>query len=364
MKNHASTTRRRSRTAQLAAVLAVAMIAAACGGGDETAAPAPSPAPTPSQAAPSDEVPDLGTIIMFLSVPQSDVFLPAEVGPPLGKFEACGVDIRILTGASGQGMLSIAAGESDIVLTAMNQALSNIVQGVPAKMVAGQKNPWSQVLVVSKELADGGAVDTAGLRAIDTGADKMSIGISRLGSAGHLSSLRVAEFLGWAEDTDYEIIPLGGVNEITAGLEAGIIDMFAWSGGVAYNMEDKGVGRVIEDVVADAVGPIVFEGFVASNKFIEERPDALVAYMDCYFDYVAELKADPDEVVRLLSEWNYSSLAIDRALPLLLRDWNDDGAVTEADLQGLMDAVVFTVTDVTEPTPASDWWVFWQDLRS
>jgi len=363
MKNNSSTiSRSRRSAARFAAVLAVALIAAACGGNDAPAAPAP--APTPGQEAPVDEIPNLGTIIMFLSVPQSDVFLPAELGPALGKFEACGVEVRILTGASGQGMASIAAGESDLVLTALNQALSNIVQGVPAKLVAGQKNPWSQVLVVSKALADGGATDVAGLRAIDTSAKKVSIGISRLGSAGELSSRRLAQFLNWVDGTDYEIIPLGGVNEITAALEAGIIDMFAWSAGVAYRMEDTGVGLVIEDVIADAVGPVAFEGFVASNKFIEERPEALVAYMDCYFDYVAELKADPDEAARLLrEEWNYEQRTIDRSLPGLLRDWNEDGSVSQAELDGLMESVVFTSENINAPTPSSEWFVFWQDLR-
>lgn len=367
------------RRGALAFIAAMTMLLAACSGGDTDEGDSAADAPAPTQdegaeVAEGDATPeegddgeeasaegeDLGTVTVALSVPESVPFLPADLGPSQGAFDDCGITVENITGESSTVGRSLAAGEADIALQFGTRAVGEIMQGIPAKVVAGQENPWSQVIVVTDELFDQGietAEDIANLEG-----EQLSFGISSSGSAGELSVLRLAESLGWTEGEDFEILPLGGLNEITAGLEAGAIDAFAWSREVAYTMQSRGVGHVIEDIVAEAVGPTIFELFVASDSFIEERPDALRAYFECYFAYVAELKADPEQVRQLaIDEWDSDPAALDQTLEQIMEDWSDDGSASDEQLQGLAAGAVFQNTEVDE-APTDEWWLYWDDI--
>src|SRR5690606_34787428 len=122
----------------------------------------------------------------------------------------------------------------------------------------------------------------------------------------------------------------------TAGLESNTIDAFAWGRDVAYTMQTRGVGTVIEDIVAEAVGPTIFEAFLASDSFIEERPEALHAYFECFFAYVRELKENPERVTELaVSEWDADPEALDLIAHTIIDEWNEDGSATQEELEGL-----------------------------
>lgn len=344
------------------AVLALALTACgAGGGGGAESVESGDTAAEETAAAGEGGAEDLGTVTVALSVPESVPFLPADLGVELGVFEECGIQVNNITGESSSVGRSLAAGEADIALQFGTRGVGEIIQGIPAKVVAGQENPWSQVIVVSDELADAGIDGPEGLR--NVGADQqLSFGISSFGSAGHLSVLRLAETLAWTESQQYEILPLGGVNEITAGLESGTIDAFAWSREVAYTMEAAGVGTVIEEIVAEAVGPTIFEAFLASDTFIEERPEALKAYFECYFDFVEELKADPERVTELaVEEWGKDSAALEQTVNQIIEDWSDDGSATDEQLEGLAAGAVFQNEEVDD-APIDQWWQYWQDV--
>lgn len=364
----------------LAIVAAMTMLLAACSGGDadeddsatdaldttqdEAAEVAESDAGAAEDGDVGDDASaegeDLGTVTVALSVPESVPFLPADLGPSQGAFDDCGITVENITGESSTVGRSLAAGEADIALQFGTRAVGEIMQGIPARVVAGQENPWSQVMVVSDELFEQGIETAEDIQNLE--GEQLSFGITSTGSAGDLSVLRLAESLGWTLGEEFEIVPLGGVNEITAGLEAGAIDAFTWSREVAYTMESRGVGHVIEEIVAEAVGPTIFELFVASDTFIEERPDALRAYFECYFDYVAELKADPERVRQLaIDEWDSDPAALDQTLDQIMEDWSDDGSASDEQLQGLADGAVFQNGEVDE-APIDDWWMYWQDV--
>lgn len=342
---------RHHRPTRLLAALAALVLLTACGGAAGEASGGDEAADTGGG--------DLGTVTVALSVPESVTFLPADLGVELGVFDECGVQVENIVGESSTVGRSLAAGEADLALQAAPRAVGETMQGIPAKLVAGQKNPWSQVLVVSDALDEAG-VTTA--EALGESGELISFGISSFGSAGHLSVINLAEEFGWTEGEQYEVVPLGGVNEITAGLEAGAVDAFTWGIDVAYAIETQGVGHVIEDVVADAVGPIIFEGFQASNQFIEERPEALTAYLECYYDFVAELKEDPERVRELaIEEWGKDPAALDLYLEQTVEGWSSDGSATEEELQGLSEAALFQVEGLEE-APVDEWWQHWQDV--
>ena len=363
-------------------VLLLSATLAACGGGageeqtgaeetaDAAATEAPETATTEAPDAgatdgpggePTTAASEFGPITVAMSVPQSVVFLPADLGVAEGVFSDCGLDVENVVGDAGTVGPILASGEADMILHLAPLGVGQIMAGLPAKVVANQTGPWGQVLIVSNELADAGIQDAEDLRA-QAGDRLISFGISAFGSGGHLSTLSLAEELGWTEGEEYDIVPLGGVNEITAGLESGVIDAFAWSPEVAYTMETTGVGHVIPNIVAEAVGPTMFEAFVASDAFIEERPEALKAYLECHYDYVEELQANPEQVTELAVEhWDKNREAMELSVEQIVADWSTDGSATEEQLAGVEEATVFLNEDVDEASP-SQWWSFWQDL--
>lgn len=360
------------------ALTALLVLAAACGGGDATtevtSAPSPEATATEDGGEPADDggasddvsstddaPADLGNLNVAMSVPESVLFLPADLGATLGVFEPCGLTVTTITTNAGTANQTLAAGEADMVLHLGGFAVGGIMQGLPARVVAGQTNPWSQVLVVSDELAAEGISEATDLEQLS--GRRLAFGISAFGSGSHLSVLKVAEQLGWTEGEQYELVVLGGVNEITAALEGDVIDAFAWSPEVAYSVQLQGIGHVIPGLVAEAVGPNVFEAFLASQELIDERPEALRAYFECYFAFVDELKADPERARQLaIDEWGKDPEALDLSLAQIVEDWNADGSATEAELQGLADATVFQNEDVDDAPPA-EWWLYWQDIR-
>lgn len=305
-------------------------------------------------------VEDHGTVRMALSVPESLPNMAADLGPSLGEFDECGVTVENIAGESSTVDRSLAAGEVDVTLQFTGRAIGGIMQGIPAKIVGAQSHGWGQVLVVSDELADAGIKSLDDLRAYN---EQISFGVSSVGSAGDLSTRSLAETLDWTEGDDYEVVALGGVNEITAGLEAGVIDAFAWSDEVAYAAEVAGRGTVIEDVVAEAVGPTLFQSIVASDAIIEERPEALKAYLECYYDFVEELKGDPDLVKQLaVEEWDKDPEAVEAAMPGIMETWSTDGAASDEELEAAAENAAFQNEEVDDPPAPDEWWLYWGDL--
>ena len=89
----------------LVALSATALLLAACGGSEDIDEPAE---PTEEEPAAEDDdaddaaddtaaPEDLGTVTVALSVPDSLPFLPAQLGPEQGKFEACGIEVDIIS---------------------------------------------------------------------------------------------------------------------------------------------------------------------------------------------------------------------------------------------------------------------------
>lgn len=305
----------------------------------------------------------LGTVNALMSTADLVLYLPAQLGPEEGKFDDCNIDVNVTLGQSDTVSPAILAGEADIALQFGGRAVGDIMKGVPAKVVAAQTPNWVMPLVISKELYESGVKTPEDLQRL--GADqKLRFGITSIGAATHFSLLKLAELFGWTEGNEFEFVPLGRIGEITAALEAGEIDAFVFNRDVVMRVVDEGIGHMFDrDVIAEAVGPTLKEVFMASDKFIEENPEALVAYFECYFAYVEELKANPDEARRLaIEKFGASPEALDLTLAEDIADWSSDGSATREQLEGLAANTVFQ-NEAVDEAPVEEWWLYWEDLR-
>jgi ABC-type nitrate/sulfonate/bicarbonate transport system substrate-binding protein len=317
-----------------------------------------------SAAEPSENNEDLGTVNSLMSTADLVLYLPAQLGPEQGKFDACNVDVNVTLGQSDTVSPAILAGEADIALQFGGRAVGDIMQGVPAKVVAAQTPNWVMPLVISNALYDSGIQSPEDLEQLGTDGTPVRFGITSIGAATHFSLLKLAEFYGWTEGVEFEFVPLGRIGEITAALEAGEIDAFVFNRDVVMRVVDEGLGHMFDrDVIAEAVGPTLKEVFMASDKIIEENPEAVVAYFECYFDYVEELKANPDEARRLaIEKFGASPEALDLTLAEDIADWSSDGSATREQLEGLAANTVFQ-NEAVDEAPVEEWWLYWEDLR-
>lgn len=356
-------TRTRPLVLSTTTIAAVSLVLAACSPGSSEG-PTTSPDPG-ADSDTADDATDHGTVNALMSTADLVLYLPAQLGPEMGKFEACGVDVNITLGQSDTVSPAFLAGEADIAVQFGGRAVGDIMQGVPAKVVAAQTPNWVMPLAISTALYDSGIQSPEDLSSLGADGQKVRFGITSIGAATHFSLLKLAELYGWTEGDEFEFIPLGRIGEITAALEAGEIDAFVFNRDVIMRVQDEGLAHVFDrDVIAEAVGPTLKEVFMASDSFIEERPEALVAYMDCYFDFVQELKSDEALVHQLaVDKFGADPEALDLSLAEDIADWSADGSATTEQLEGLATNTVFQSTTVDD-APVEDWWLYWEDLRN
>jgi NitT/TauT family transport system substrate-binding protein len=187
---------------------------------------------------------------------------------------------------------ALASGDADIAIGSPNRFIGAIKQGLDAKIIGPTTDLWAQFVVVGE---DDPAQD---LDSWEGG----KIGISSFGSAGHYSALKVAEALGW-DKSDYEIVPVGGIDELKAALRSGTIDGFAWAAQQAYALEEEGAGRVIGSV-GDLIGPMPTDVLVASADAIKNKSDEVKRFCDSYYEASQKVKDDAAAAEQMFKDWD------------------------------------------------------------
>jgi ABC-type nitrate/sulfonate/bicarbonate transport system substrate-binding protein len=313
--------RRRGVVAAVAASLSLSL--AACGGSE---------APVEDGGGGDG---DLGTIRVVLSEGKSVPFIAADAGNLLGAWDDKGIDVEIIAASSTTAAATLAAGEADISLQAGNQVVGAILSGLDACLAAAGVLPWDQFMIASNTT---GATEPEDLEKGTT------FGISGFGSAGHFATLKAVNSLGWSEG-DYEIVQMGSLDNLLAGLETNTIDVFIWSLEPALTAEQEGFGTILGSV-APLVGPAVFEAFAVRNDVAEERPEAVKAFFEGYYEAVEELQADPEKATDIIqNEWGNTQLVAERSTEEIIPLLSTDGDIPEENLQGLAEAVTLTVED-------------------
>lgn len=269
----------------------------------------------------------------MLSEGNSVPFIAADAGNLLGAWDDTGLEVEIIAASSTTAAATLAAGEAEISLQAGNQVVGAILSGLDACLTASAVLPWDQFMIASKTT---GATEPEDLEKGTT------FGISGFGSAGHFATLKAVDSLGWSEG-DYEIVQMGSLDNLLAGLETNTIDVFIWSLEPALTAEQEGFGTILGSV-APLVGPAVFEAFAVRNDVAEERADAVKAFFEGYFKAVEELQANPEKAVDIIqNEWGNTQLVAERSTEEIIPLLSTDGDIPDENLQGLAEAVKLTV---------------------
>lgn len=273
----------------------------------------------------------LGTLTVAIGTAQTFEFLPAEYGLDLGVWEERGLQVENLyVQGSGQVSQAIASGEADIGVTAGASGVDAILSGVQAKIVGLIGEDFRMmVLVVPQDSPMQSIEDLRG----------SVVGVTSAGSLTDYLARTITLHMGWPEDA-IERATIGGLSEQLAALESGATDAFVWSVEAGFTLEEEGQGRVLLDF-GQIITTNVFEDIVASQQAIDEREDAVRAYLEGWYETVRYMKDNrEDTIATMVEEFEVSENVATKTYDHDIDNLSTDGTIPQANLEGLAQSVV------------------------
>lgn len=328
------------------AAMALSVLATACGSDTTTdpeptndpttGAPTATGEPTSGETTPAEDFGD--PLRVILSSQYNLPLIGADAAEYLGLFDEMGLEVELIE--SQDVVPALASGDADIAIASPNRFIGGILAGLEATIVGPTVDVWDQLFIVRADYEAESIQDFTGGK----------IGVSGFGSAGHYSAEKVAAELGLAEG-DYEIVTLGNLDGLIAGLSNKTIDAFAWSAQAALSLQNSGAGKILGHV-AEVIGPNPLDVITVSNATIAEQPAAVRAFCEAYYEGQRTFKEDEELATQVfIEEWDFDeAIAADMVAagaPYL----SVDDTMTEEMFVNMADATEFTIEDVGEVDP-------------
>lgn len=205
-------------------------------------------------------------------------------------FEKEGVKAELTIYRSGaEGFEAIAAGAADLVLNSSSSVAGGLRKGVNAKCVAnGANGYYGWYLVVKTDSPIKKVSELAGKK----------VGITSAGSGTDI----LARWTIAQHKLDFTRVPLGG-GGLVPNLLTGNIDASVLYSPLTYKVIDEKVARPLIDYGAE-VPAHSNSAWIASDKIIKERPQAVQKALNAIYGGVGFLTADANRAaaVKLIAE--------------------------------------------------------------
>ncbi len=306
------------------------LILTGCGGG---ARPEGAAAPAPAQPAAAKSPPAAAEKVRVgLSVANTFELLPAYIGVNEGLWKKRGLDVELTTFAGGAKLQqAILAKSIDVGLDAATGIALAVAKGSPSKIVAeiGRKVNL-MVLVVPKNSPAKAAADLKGKK----------IGVTSHGAITDWLAKQLAKSQGWDPETGVTRVPLGGFQELMAGLKAGNVDGFVWSAEGALALEESGDGRILFSF-GDQVPKYEFMMVQATDEMMTRRTETLQKFMAGWGEAVAFMKKNRDaSVQQMVTAMKVSQQVAGRVYDLDIANVSADGVASREGLEAVAQSLV------------------------
>src|SRR5262249_3297155 len=147
---------------------------------------------------------------------------------------------------------------------------------------------------------------------------------------------------------------LGGFQNQVAALKTHQTQGFVWTLDGIFDVEKRGLGHLLLNF-SDELPEFAFESIIATQKLIGERPDAVRAALDGWYEAQAYLKANKEYAVALFEKKMEIPKDIGaRVWDLGAKAWVDDGQFTDRGLQAAAQFMLDSVV-ITEVAPTDAW---------
>jgi ABC-type nitrate/sulfonate/bicarbonate transport system substrate-binding protein len=153
---------------------------------------------------------------------------------------------------------------------------------------------------------------------------------------------------------------LGGFLSQTAALKTHQTQGFVWTLDGIFAVEKQGLGHLLLNF-GDELPDFAFESIISTQKLITERPDAVRAFLEGWYEAQAYTKTNKSYTVSLFEKKMEISQDIGaRVWDLGAKAWVDDGVFSDKGLQAAGQFVVDS--GLIKEIPPVDRWVdkrFW-----
>jgi NitT/TauT family transport system substrate-binding protein len=249
------------------------------------------------------------------SVPEAFSFVPLDVGMRVGLFRKYGVEIEASSLSGGAKLQQALAADSIDMGLGSGPEMSAIQKGAPVKAVAAMAGaPRLLALLVAPE---GGVKSVADLKG-------RKIGVTTTNSLTAWLVSELSRQQGWGPD-GIEVTPLGATAGQFAALKTHQIDGLVADIATLLQAEANGQGRILfrfGDLVKDFHIHVIF----ATNKLIAQRPDAIRAFLEAWFETIMFMRADKARTVEIAKDVIHVDPAITaRTYDELMPMFSDDG---------------------------------------
>jgi len=278
--------------------------------------------------------------IRFASLNVSEASIPIHLAIKKGFFAEQGVELDIkhfLGGGGGsESVTALAAGEIDMG-SAGTPILVGASAGVPVKIVGSPAHSGQPFILISRP----------GYNSIkDLKGKKISIG--KPGNGTRQAFIAIARANG-LDISDFQNFDAGGSGAGFAALQAGSVEAVITTDLNAARAEMEGFGKVLAR--ADHYyGRYQHNFFFASQRFIDQHPEAVKGYLAGYRKAAEYIRANPEEAIRFgVKELELDEKSLRRVLAVQIKSWDSSGKV---DLPGTDNAIA-KVKELGEIDPKS-----------
>lgn len=278
--------------------------------------------------------------IRFASLNVSEASIPIHLAIKKGFFAEQGVELDIkhfLGGGGGsESVTALAAGEIDMG-SAGTPILVGASAGVPVKIVGSPAHSGQPFILISRP----------GYNSIkDLKGKKISIG--KPGNGTRQAFIAIARANG-LDISDFQNFDAGGSGAGFAALQAGSVEAVITTDLNAARAEMEGFGKVLAR--ADHYyGRYQHNFFFASQRFIDQHPEAVKGYLAGYRKAAEYIRANPEEAIRFgVKELELDEKSLHRVLAVQIKSWDSSGKV---DLPGTDNAIA-KVKELGEIDPKS-----------
>ena len=252
------------------------------------------------------------TLRVGKAVPEAFSFTPLDVGMQTGIFKKYGIDIQETAFAGDAKLQQAMASDSIDIGLGSGPGMAFIVKGSPVKAIAAMAGPPLLLAIVVRPDGPKTVADLKGKK----------VSVSTPGSLTYFLVSETSRSQGWGPN-GIDIEPMGAMPGQIAALKRGDIDGIIMDVGNAFNLENKGEGRIL--VRFTQMKDFMIHVIYATNKDIASKPDDLRNFLKGWFETIAYMRAHKAETVKITGpvmgkNADVTSRTYDEVMPMFSAD--------------------------------------------
>jgi NitT/TauT family transport system substrate-binding protein len=222
------------------------------------------------------------------SIPTLLAYTQIDFGLANNLYQKRGLELEVVSfnGAARMNQ-AIVSGAIDIGLGS-GASMSDIGKGEPALCIAQTLGPPADIAIVVPYESP--------IKTTDDLRGKI-VGVASTGSVTEWMVFELARQKGWPI-SDMKTVGIGGTDAAVAAIRAKQVDALVVDIAIGFFLEPQKAGRLLIPC-SDYVKDFVMHANFATNKIMDENPEAVTAFCAAWFEAAAMMQKDKDQTVKI-----------------------------------------------------------------